>query len=135
MNVSITQRCPPFCPWCLAILRGCALRLRGPAPLTRLGERQALSRLALVLMDGLTFVLVAFLDDLTLLRFSSSSSGNLFVAYGWREDAVARALLAQLSLLADHTGAATTADWRRDDFVAGTEWLMQTVLPDWDLSD
>jgi len=86
-------------------------------------------------MDGLTLVLISFLDDLMLLRFSSTSSGNLHVAWGWREDALARALLSQLSLLADHTGAPTTESWRTGDEAAEMLSFLESVVPDWDLSD
>jgi len=85
----------------------------------------------------LTVVLASFLDDLTLLRFTSSSRSNAW-AYPivrWREHAVARALICQLALLADHTGATDTATWREQDWQADTEWFMQHSWPDWDDSD
>jgi len=82
----------------------------------------------------LTVVLVSFLDDLTLLSFTSSSRSNAWAdpIVRWREHAVARALLCQLALLADHTGATDTATWREQDWQADTEWFRQHNWPDWD---
>jgi len=82
-----------------------------------------------------TVTLATFLDDHTLLSFTSSSRSNAWAhpIARWREHAVARALLRQLALLADHTGATDTATWRAQDWQADAEWFMQHNWPGWDV--
>ena len=86
-------------------------------------------------MDVLTLVLAKFLDDDTVVAFSSTCRTNFGVVAGHRELAVTRGILRHLDLLAQHTGASTSRDWQEQDQAEETIWFLNSVVPDWDLLD
>jgi len=80
-------------------------------------------------MEPLTILLASFLEDLTLLRFSSTCATNAVVLTGQRDNAVTRACLAQLELLRELDAIVQ----QEDD--ADTAYWWSHVASDWDLSD
>jgi len=86
-------------------------------------------------MDALTLVLAGFLDDDTIVAFSRTCGVNLHVVEAYREVALARALLRLLALLTQHQGANTIREWQEQDQAEETVWFLNSVVPDWDLSD
>ena len=80
-------------------------------------------------------VLVRFLNDAEVISVSSSCSSGFAVLSLHRDHVLARGLLRLLDLLADHTGAATTAEWQAEDRYQDDLYFRRHIVDDWDLSD
>jgi len=79
--------------------------------------------------------LVDFLDEDSIMAFSSVGRTTIRIVFPFREAIVARALRSLINLLREHTGGDTTAEWRAEDDAIEAEFFWRSMASDWDWDD
>jgi len=83
----------------------------------------------------LTLLVVSYSEDKEVVQLAVTSRTTSRICAPVVEAAHHRGLCRRLSVLAQHTGGSTTAEWRAEDDARDFEFWTTHVAADWDFSD